>query len=360
MTPDTGEVRDVTAEVSDGVERPVKVSSRRKALSIVSGLLVSALFLWLALREVDLAVLRDNLSRAAWWPLAPFALALMVYFALKAMRWRLLLRDEHGVSTARLVNPMMMGFAANNVFPLRAGELIRAYTAGRSLGIPMSEVIASLFIERALDALSVAALVSIAVVLWQLGHGSDAQVTGLLWAAMLLMILAAGGLLLVGFYGNALPRLAKLLPLRWQARVSTLLTQFANGLEPLARSTRRRALGVLSTSLFQWFLIGVCTLLSMLAVGVNQGPWIDQLATAIIVLGVVVVGTSAPSGPAYVGAIEYAFVLGLGFFDVPPTDALAAGIYYHCVFFIVVTSSGAVCWLRHAQASSAASVSSRK
>lgn len=349
---------EAAATASDVREPPIRSSSaRRNTLTITGGLLVSALFLWLALREVDLTLLRKSLSDASWWPLLPFTLALAVYFTLKAIRWRLLIRDEHGVRPKQLVNPMMMGFAANNVFPLRAGELIRAYTASRSLGIPISEVIASLFIERALDALSVAALVSIAVVLWQLGHGGDEQVTGLFWAAILLMILAAGGLLLVGFFGNALPRLAEFLPTRWQARTSTLLTQFANGLEPVVRSDRWRALGVLSASLSQWFLIGVCTLLSMLAVGVDQGSLVDQISTAIIVLGVVVVGTSAPSGPAYVGAIEYAFVLGLGFFDVPATDALAAGIYYHCLFFIAVTSSGAICWLRHA---SAASVSSRK
>jgi len=315
----------------------------KKGLLLVSGLALSALFLWLALRGIDPNELASSLARAAWWPLVPCALALFLFYWLKVERWRLLIRAEHGASRSRLVDPMMMGFAANNVLPLRIGELIRVYTAGRTLGVPKTQVFASLVVERVLDLLSVAVLVSGALVFVHLREASDGQDMRLLIAAVLAMLVAGAGLLLpYVIVGKDLSPFARWVPGRFRASVESLLRQFAAGLEPI--TDKRLLLPTLLSSLAQWLLVALCIQLSMMAVGVE----LHLMPVSMIVLGLVVLGISIPSGPAYVGTIEYAFVLGLGFFGVEPAVSLAAGIYYHVFLFVSVTTAGAICWGRYA------------
>lgn len=324
---------------------PRRLARLRRALPLPSGLILSALFLWLALRETDVAELSEALAGAALWPLPLCAVALVACYWLKAERWRLLIRAEHGARASRLVDPMMMGFAANNVFPLRVGELVRVYVAGRVLGMPKTQVLASLVVERALDVLSVAVLTGSALLLIQLRAVGDAQDPRLLLAALAAVLASLAGLtLLRALVGRDLAPLARVAPRRLRAPLETLLGQFAAGLEPLA--ARRRALPLLSGSLLQWLLVALCVHLSVVAVGAEP----RSLPAATIVLGLVVLGISLPSGPAYVGTIEYAFVLGLGFFAVTPAAALAAAIYYHVFMFVSVTSAGAICWARYALA----------
>ena len=310
---------------------------------LVAGLVLSAVFLWLALRDVVLAELATTLAQAAWWPLAPCTALLVGFFWLKAARWRLLLDVEPGVATARLVEPMMIGFAANNVFPLRAGEFIRAYIAGRSLGTSPTRVFASLVVERMLDGLSVAALTGgalLSVHAYSTSFGGDE--TRLLAAAAAVVLIAVASLLMISRLIRADPsRLFRRLPERVRDTAASTLQKFLAGLEPV---TRRRLLpGVLANSLLQWLMPALCIHLSILAVGIETA----SVPLSLIVLGTVVIGISVPSGPAYIGNIEYAFVLALGLFGVAPEAALAAAIYYHGFSFVGVTTAGAVCWVRH-------------
>ena len=51
-----------------------------------------------------------------------FAVALGLLFWLKALPWRTLFASPAAIRTIERIDPMMIGFVANNMFPVRAGN----------------------------------------------------------------------------------------------------------------------------------------------------------------------------------------------------------------------------------------------
>jgi glycosyltransferase 2 family protein len=72
-------------------------------------------------------------------------------FLLQGWRWKLLLKPIENVPFAHTVEAIYVGLFANEVFPLRAGELIRCFLLSKSSGIPVSVTFASALIERIFD-----------------------------------------------------------------------------------------------------------------------------------------------------------------------------------------------------------------
>jgi hypothetical protein len=52
---------------------------------------------------------------------------------------------------------------ANNLLPLRAGELVRSYTASRLTGARFTTVLTSVAVERIFDAITVVGLLTFAL-----------------------------------------------------------------------------------------------------------------------------------------------------------------------------------------------------
>lgn len=128
----------------------MRASVKRYARPVLS-LALSALFLWLAFRDIDLRGLLDALSKANyWWALSMFP-ALLLSHALRALRWRYLLRPVKSVIAYRnLFSAMMVGYMMNNVLP-RVGELVRPYAINKLEGISRSTAFGTVFIERLFD-----------------------------------------------------------------------------------------------------------------------------------------------------------------------------------------------------------------
>ncbi len=72
-------------------------------------------------------------------------------FLLQGWRWKLLLAPIQRVPFAQTVEAIYVGLFANEVFPLRAGELIRCFLLSKSAKLPVSVTLASALIERIFD-----------------------------------------------------------------------------------------------------------------------------------------------------------------------------------------------------------------
>ena len=73
----------------------------RRHIAIGAGLAVSALFMWLALRDADFAAIGDALARADSWPALPFLLCLFAFYWLKSVRWKDLLSTARSIRSLR-------------------------------------------------------------------------------------------------------------------------------------------------------------------------------------------------------------------------------------------------------------------
>lgn len=131
---------------------PILMSKTRKQL--LTGLALSAFFLWLAFRRAPLGELWASLKNFnyAWFLLVMFFI--MLSMAWRAERWRLLLGAERRLSTRRLFGPLMVGFGLNNILPARAGEILRPLALQKQDGVPFGEAIGTIVLERIFDSVT--------------------------------------------------------------------------------------------------------------------------------------------------------------------------------------------------------------
>ena len=145
------------ASSRDPLPLPPPVRSGRTASpwAWAIGLVVTVLLLAWALHGVDARAVLAHMRHAD--PLlfaAAIALATAT-FPLRAVRWRVILRDARGaaVPTGPLWHATAVGFMANNLLPARAGEFARAYLANRQLPVRFTTALASIAVERVFDGL---------------------------------------------------------------------------------------------------------------------------------------------------------------------------------------------------------------
>src|SRR6266851_7583401 len=69
----------------------------------------------------------------------------------RAWRWHYLLRPLKPISTRRMFPIVTIGYMGNNIYPARAGEVLRAYVLRREEGVPVSASLATIVIERIFD-----------------------------------------------------------------------------------------------------------------------------------------------------------------------------------------------------------------
>lgn len=298
------------------------------------GVALSAIFLWLALRNVDARMLSSSLAGARWWTIAPFLASLFAFYWIKTIRWAVLLQPVLPVGPRRLFGPVMIGYAAGAILPMQLGEFVRAWLGARRLGIRMAAALMSIALERVLDLVSIL-LLAAATVFGIAEVSDDLRATAYLLGGFVLAALAA--LLVLVFRTEAClrfaVRVASLLPAGVSKRV---LDQFRAGVSGLAALRNvRLSVAALGASLLQWAFMYGCIWLSLYALSISTDP-----AAAMLVLLLTVIGTSLPNSPGYVGSIQLAFTLALVPFGVEASLAVAASLYFHVLAYLSVVISG--------------------
>src|SRR5205085_2230623 len=128
----------------------IRVGIRRVLFGVV-GILLGALFLYLAMRNVnpeDVETLLRKLDRQ--W----LAIGIGFYISsigLRCVRWGLLLRVHDAVKWRHVTEALVAGFAANYLLPARIGELFRADYAMRLFQMSRFTSLGTIFVERVFD-----------------------------------------------------------------------------------------------------------------------------------------------------------------------------------------------------------------
>lgn len=202
----------------------------RRIILIAASVIVSGIFLWLALRDVNLAEVGASLASAnpAW--VAAALCALTLGLATRAIRWRGLVGFK--VPLIQAFHIMNITFLINQL-PLRAGEVARSLLATRS-GVPVITAATSIVVERLLDTLLVVVLLAAALSRLPAAPETASRAAGLFGVAAVvgfavLVVFARFPNIahtLLDFFTNRITLLQKL-PLR------SLLDQVLDGLKPL-------------------------------------------------------------------------------------------------------------------------------
>ncbi|MCK4490806.1 MAG: flippase-like domain-containing protein, partial [Anaerolineales bacterium] len=115
------------------------------------GLGVSAGFMYLALRGLGIGDVWEPLRSAQYWWLLPGVGVYFIGVWVRSWRWHYLLRPIKSVSTPKTFPIVAIGYMGNNIYPARAGEILRAFVLKRKEDISISASLATIVVERVFD-----------------------------------------------------------------------------------------------------------------------------------------------------------------------------------------------------------------
>jgi len=124
----------------------------KKILRLALGILVAVFFIWIVARHINFDELKIAFAdtKTSW--IIAGLVAFSVGYACRIERWRLMLnRDNSSLKWNHCAGPLLGSFAANNVLPFRAGDVLRTFAFNGRLGVSSGVVLATLFVERLLD-----------------------------------------------------------------------------------------------------------------------------------------------------------------------------------------------------------------
>src|ERR1700685_4184868 len=130
------------------VERSRKV--RSWAVLILTNLISLICMAWV-LNGAGLQHIWGEVRHMHWRWVALAILCNLFVYLLQGWRWKLLLTPVQRVRFAHTAQAIYVGLFANEVLPLRAGELIRCFLLSKSSELPLSVTFASALIERIFD-----------------------------------------------------------------------------------------------------------------------------------------------------------------------------------------------------------------
>lgn len=316
------------------------IGSRHRIWQLLLAISISALLLWWAFRDVNLAEAMGYLRAVRLgWLLAAVIVATTL-FPLRLFRWRLLLRKEDGgpYPWLPLWHAIAMGFAANNLLPFRAGEVVRTVAASRLTGARLSSSFASVAVERVFDALTVVGLLAVALLMPGMPSGlsvAGIPVQQVATSAGLLALAALGCAgLVVAFPRAAEGVIRRIVP---SDRIALRLIEMIEGI--------RQGLGVLQSPLrlakvIVWSLVLwlVNALSFYLAFQAFDLP-VDYVG-AVVLQGILAFGIAVPSAPGYVGPFEAAITAVLALYGIGASQAVAYAVGYHLTTFVPITLLG--------------------
>jgi uncharacterized protein (TIRG00374 family) len=315
-------------------------SRHRHVLAGVVGVAVSLALLAWAMRDVNLAQVGTEIRRAHPGPLIIGIVVATASFMVRAFRWGLLLRDDHGqpVPLAPRWHSVAMGFMANNVLPFRVGEVLRAYAITKLGHVRFAGSIASLVVERVFDALTLVLLLSIGL-LWS-GLPTSTVLAGVT-LKRIGTVTAIGGLfiVLIGIVIVARPTLLEGLLRRilpdggLRRRLISLANGISDGLGVLRSPAR--VLALVAWSLGMWLASAFSFWIMFRAFDIDV-----PFAGAVVLQSTMAFAISVPSTPGYIGPFEAVIVAVLGLYGVPDTTAFSYAVTYHLTTLLPITLMG--------------------
>ena len=281
------------------------ITSRKLWLGLGGTALFLALFFW----RTDLPELVDALAEANYWWVAPAVAIWFVAAVLRSLRWHYLLRGVIGLSTRSLYPIVIIGYMANNLLPLRTGELVRAYVLGERHKVSKMTTLGTIAVERMFD--------GVVLVSFLFLGGALLGLSGELRTLAVGMALAFAVLLAVFVYVASSPDRASrwtergigLLPHALRERSRGLVDSFLSGLQGL-RSPYLVSL-VLATSLGAWLLEALMYYLVGRSFDIQEGFAAYLMVTAAANLAISLPSTSGGIGPFELLAKETLTFLGV-------------------------------------------------
>jgi uncharacterized protein (TIRG00374 family) len=269
-----------------------------RLIQLVIGLACTLFFLAIAFYRVQLGAVSAALAGAnPLW----VAAAMLIYagnLLLRAWRWKVILRPVAAIPYPIVARALLVGYGLNAIMPARLGELFRAEFFKKTFGLSRVWGLTSIVIERLFDGITVVCCLGVGLV----SAAAAKPNTGLLVNVLVTGGIVFGMALLAAFYlsSSMMSRIVRRFP-----GLSVQMAMVQQGLQIL-RTWRILEVVTITAVIYVadasslWFLVK--------AVGLTLG-----FSDTLVLLGAASLSTLVPSGPAFLGTLQFAYALAIEF-----------------------------------------------
>ncbi len=313
----------------------------RKRWQFWLGIIISAVFLYLALRGLRLRDVWAEVQGANYFWLIPGVAVYFMGVGVRAWRWQYLLSPVKRIPFRQSFEIVTIGYMGNNIFPARLGEVLRAVVLKRREDVPVSASLATIVVERVFDG-----VVMLSFVFLNLGalakiEGSSGFVGSIqslaVWGSVLFL-----GVLVVFLLAAMFPEKSKgvltyfgerLIPQKFRTQTLGIAFEFLDGLEALR--SPREAVMIFITSFIIWLFETGKYWFVMHAFSFEV-----SFFALMLMNGIVNLATTIPSAPGYVGTFDAPGIAVLEAFGVEKAVAAGYTLVLHVALWLPVTALG--------------------
>ena len=313
------------------------------------GIVVSAVFVYFSLRGLHLDEFAQALQGANYWWLFPGVAVYFVGVWVRAWRWHYMLRPLKKIPTKAMFPIVTIGYMGNNIYPARAGEVLRSAVLRQREGVPISASLATVIIERIFDGVVMLAFVFLNLPeLARLTRESGivegvnipqlALVGAVVFVGVLIIFIAAA------MFPHVTERIVdffidRFVPQRFRERVRDLAMRFLTGLESLRSPLD--TLMIFFTTVIIWLLETGKYYFVMFAFDFQ----VDFFAL-MLMNGIVNLTTTIPSAPGYIGTFDLFGIAVLMAYGVDRAMATSYTLVLHVALWLPITLLGAYYYFR--------------
>ena len=311
----------------------------KKYKTILSFFLTAFLFYFL-LKDLDMVLFREYLFEGRSLLILSGVFFYLLSFAVRGLRWKLLTSHIGDFKVGELTMLTISGYAVNNIMPVRIGEFARAWVTGNRRKVSKTSVLASIFVERVFDGLTIAFLLFVILFIYPLPP--NVKTLALLAFSFFMLLFL---FIMFGTFSKIPEKI--LFSIRKKFKVLSFFVDVAEKFISGASSIKspKAFFAVTFLSFFVWSMELVVYILISRAFGVEI-----PLVGYIFMLCAANLGMLAAPTPGGLAVFQAAIVYSLRFFAILYEKRMAVAVVLHMSQIIPVTILGLL-WLWYHQIS---------
>lgn len=296
---------------------------------------ISAVLFYLALRGADFKRVYELVLDARYiYVLAAF-MTLVAVQILRSIRWGVIIHPIKPVNQRLLFPISSIGFMFIALIPARLGEFIRPYLLHQNGHVNMSSAMATVVLERILDAVVILVIFSVIVRTLELpGWIIKGTVGFIIFVFSVITVLLLGTLKWINRYVSLF--IYRVLPHGLAYFTETMREKFYQGMRVLGKG--RHATIIISLTVAIWGAVVLHNYFLFKALHIPLGTF-----AAMTVLALTALGVSVPAGPGFIGNYHFFCVLSLSLFGIDKDVGLGYSLVNHALILGNLVLFGIIC-----------------
>jgi len=305
------------------------------------GLLISVLFLFIGLRGLQITDVWEGIKSADFIWLFPGIIIYFIAVWMRALRWHLFLQPVKIIPVNEVFPIVTIGYMGNNIYPARAGELLRVIVLKHQHKVSVSASLATIIIERVIDGVIMLGFIilNLSAITTFPGAGEFAKTIHkvILWGSAIFI-----GALIIFLFTAVFPErtqkflflmIEKAIPKNWRGKAQSISQRFIKGLRSLSSPIDVIKIFLVSIVIwlletgFYWFIM-------------RAFPFRVSFSTLMLMNGVLNLFTAIPSTPGYIGTFDAPGIVMLTAFGMDPEISASYTLFLHAALWLPITIVG--------------------